>query len=162
MAVATPCLQFPHSPTTTKNLNLSDGVLFFRSTFLGTTSCSMLYRTRSYELLSKHRRNPSTRRVYSGSFDNSLSFENEEFSKKIEELGFNFQISSQTNFSLSDEEEEINDVVDDDDDDDDDEEEDEEEDDEDALRRIVNQDGLGGIKILGMKKKESKHRNSQQ
>ncbi|XP_057548438.1 uncharacterized protein LOC130826856 [Amaranthus tricolor] len=110
MAVATPCLQFPHSPTTTKNLNLSDGVLFFRSTFLGTTSCSMLYRTRSYELLSKHRRNPSTRRVYSGSFDNSLSFENEEFSKKIEELGFNFQISSQTNFSLSDEEEEIKEV----------------------------------------------------
>lgn len=63
---------------------------------------------------------------------------------------------------VSDEEEEINDVVDDDDDDDD-EEEDEEEDDEDALRRIVNQEGQAGVKILGLKKnKESKHRSSQQ
>ncbi|CAO2840818.1 unnamed protein product [Amaranthus hypochondriacus] len=117
MAMVTPHLQLPHPSITAKNPALDDVVLFFPSTFLGTASCSKLYRTRSYDQFHpKQRRNNHSslfpiRRVYSAGFENSssLSFpDEEEFSKRIEDLAFKFQVSGESvmNFSLNDEEEE--------------------------------------------------------
>ncbi|XP_057536357.1 uncharacterized protein LOC130814277 [Amaranthus tricolor] len=121
MAVVTPHLQFPHSPITAKNPALNDVVLFFPSTFLGTASCSKLYRTRSYDQFhpKQRRKNHSSlfsiRRVCSAGFENSSSLsssEDEEFSKRIEDLAFKFQVSSESvmNFSSNDEEEENEEV----------------------------------------------------
>lgn len=114
--MATPCLKFHHSSNiiSSKKSSSNDGVLVFRSTFLGTTSSSKLYRTRSCEFKPKQRSSSSSsfnsiRRVCSASFDSSSD---EEFSKKIQELTFRFQHSdvnideSQTSFSLIEQEKE--------------------------------------------------------
>ncbi|XP_021715498.1 uncharacterized protein LOC110683433 [Chenopodium quinoa] len=106
MAVATPYLQFPHSPR--KLTSSNDAVLLFRSTFLGTTSSSSkICRTRSSEFKPKQRPSslPTIRRACSANFD---TFSDKDFSRKIQELANSFQISdenfaeSQTNFSLND------------------------------------------------------------
>lgn len=110
--MATPCLQFPHSPTamSPKKLPLNDAVFVSRSTFLGTTSSSSssnLNRTRSYEFKPKQKRSsslPTIRRACSASFDTSSD---EEFSRKIQDLAFRFRTSddnSVRNFNSTEEE----------------------------------------------------------
>ncbi|KAL2898741.1 Adenosine monophosphate-protein transferase Fic [Bienertia sinuspersici] len=121
MAVATPCLQFPHSPTNmalTMKPALNDVALVFRSSFLGTTtSPSKLQRTRSYEYNPKQRYSSSSictiRRACSASFTNSSD---EDFSKKIHDLAFGFHISDEdnninNNSELNEEENEVEEEV---------------------------------------------------
>lgn len=121
MAVAAPCLQFPHSPTTMSPKKSNDAVLLYRSTFLGTTSSSSkINRTRSFEFKPKQRPSslPTIRRACSANFDTSSD---EEFSRKLQKLAIRFQISdensvenfteSQTNLNLTDDDEEENSLV---------------------------------------------------
>ncbi|KAH9606505.1 hypothetical protein KSS87_021053 [Heliosperma pusillum] len=88
--MAAPCLQW--SPI---NRTLNDAVSIPRTSWLGTMS-SKLSRTRSLEYTAKQQyHHHSIRRACSASFDSSYSSNDEEFSRKIEELALKFQLGDE-------------------------------------------------------------------